>query len=87
MLGYRLSNHVTRGNNSKAVTDLLEIVSKAVAYLANVAVETIRTTAKSAALLSSTRRAIWVKSWEGTICPSHSSVGCPLRAPCYLGLT
>lgn len=46
-------------------SDSLEIISKAVAYLADVAVETVRTTAKSAALLNSARRAVWVKSWEG----------------------
>lgn len=61
----RLSDHVARGTRSKEVINSLEIISKAVAYLADTAVETARTTAKSVALLNLARRVIWVKSWEG----------------------
>lgn len=58
---YRLTD-VARETRSKGLIDSLEIVNKVVAYLADAAVETVRTTAKSVALLILARRAIWVKS-------------------------
>lgn len=75
----RLSNHIARGRRSKEVIDSLEIISKAVVYLADATVETVRTTANSAALLNSARRAIWVNVWEGDLMSKSRLCGLPFR--------
>lgn len=58
----KLVDHVLRGSKTKVVLNCLEVIGKAAAYLADGAVET---TAKSAALLNSARRVLWVKMWDG----------------------
>lgn len=61
----QLIDHVSRTSKSEEVLDSLDVIGSAVAYLADAAVETVRTTAKSGALLNSARRALWVKTWGG----------------------
>lgn len=81
----RLSTHVSRENNSKEVSESLELISKAVAYLADAAVESVRNTAKSAALLNSARRAVWVKSWEGDHMSRSRLCGLPFEGSQLFG--
>lgn len=81
----RLSNHVSKGSDSKEITDSLEIIGKAVAYLADAAVESVRNTAKSAALLNSARRAVWVKSWEGDHMSRSRLCGLPFEGSQLFG--
>lgn len=49
------------------------VIGSAVAYLADAAVETVQTTAKSGDLLNSARRALWVKPGREI---AHQRHGC-----------
>lgn len=61
----KLMDHIARTSKSIQLLDALEVVGKAVAYLLDAAVETVRMSAKAAALLNSARRAAQVKTWDG----------------------
>ncbi|XP_077323067.1 uncharacterized protein LOC143956755 [Lithobates pipiens] len=81
----KLIDHISQTSKSKEVLDSLEVVGSAVAYLADAAVETVRTTAKSAALLNSARRALWVKTWDGDGSSKTRLCGLPFEGSLLFG--
>lgn len=80
-----LMDHVSHGSKFKEVLDSLEAIGKAVSYLAGAAVETARTTAKSADLLNYARRALWEKRGMGILPLSHDSVVYPFEDSLLFG--
>lgn len=81
----KLMDHVSRTSKSKEVLDSLEVIGNAVAYLADAAVETVRTTAKTGALLNSARRALWVKTWDGDSSSKTHLCGLPFEGTLLFG--
>lgn len=63
----KLTKHLYRESEAGDVLDSLSVMGKAVAYLADAAVESARASAKMAALINSARRAVWIKAWEGDV--------------------
>lgn len=53
------------------VLDSLGLLTKADAYVTDATVKTVRIMARSTALISSVRKAVWVRAW-GAILTSHS---------------
>lgn len=63
----RLNKHLSQGTKSEEVLDSLSVIGKAIAYLADAVVDSVRASAKTGTLINSARRAIWVKAWEGNL--------------------
>lgn len=78
-------DHDSCKNESKEVLDSLEVFGKAVAFLADAAVETVRTTAKLATLLNSARRTLWVKTWAGDFTSKSRLCGIAFEGPPLFG--
>lgn len=53
--------------------------------MADAAVETVRTATKSAALLNSARRALWVKTWDGDHTSKTRLCGLPFEGSLLFG--
>lgn len=58
----KLSRHFSQGYKSQDILDSLSVIGKAVVFLADAAVDSIKASAKTGALVNSARRAIWVKA-------------------------
>ena len=61
----KLLDHVASSSESGETRDSLQVIGTALAYLADAALETVRATAKSGALINASRRAVWLKTWGG----------------------
>ena len=54
----KLMDHLSSSSVSRETRDSLQVIGTAVAYLADAAIETVRATAKSGALVNASRRAV-----------------------------
>ena len=63
----------------------LSLIGKAVAYLADAALEARKASAKTAALINSARRAIWIKAWEGDVTSKGKLCGLPFQGSLLFG--
>lgn len=71
----------------KEVRDSLPLVAKSVAFLADVAAETVKSVARTSASINSARQAIWLNSWEGDFTSKNKLCGIPFGGQIYLVLT
>ncbi|XP_040192193.1 uncharacterized protein LOC120926392 [Rana temporaria] len=81
----KLMEHVSQGSDSKGILESLQLIGSAVAYLADTSVETVRSTAKTGALLNSARRAVWVKMWNGDLASKNRLCGLPFEGSLLFG--
>ncbi|XP_040192736.1 uncharacterized protein LOC120926675 isoform X2 [Rana temporaria] len=81
----KLLEHVSQGSDSKEILESLQLIGSAVAYLADASVETVRSTAKTGALLNSARRAVWVKMWNRDLASKNRLCGLPFEGSLLFG--
>ncbi|XP_068108314.1 uncharacterized protein [Hyperolius riggenbachi] len=67
-----LQNHLIAGTPHEKILESLPVISKSVAFLADAASENVRASAKAAALVNSSRRAVWLNAWEGDSASKHN---------------
>lgn len=72
----QLLEHFQDKGDEAEVLDSVGLITKAAAYLADASVDTVRTRARSTALINSDQRAAWMKAWGGR----H---GLQVQAVCY----
>lgn len=58
----QLKAHIEAGTPRKDLLETLPVLMKAVGYIADASAESVRMSARSSALINSTRRALWVKT-------------------------
>ena len=80
-----LMDLVTQVTDSKDILESIQLIGSAVAYLADAAVETVRSSAKTGALLNSARRAVWVKMWNGDLASKNRLCGLPFEGSLLFG--
>lgn len=64
----QLGEAVAADTSKEMIEESLTVLQKAVSYVADASVEGVRCSARTSALVNSTRRALWLKSWHGD-CP------------------
>lgn len=73
----QLKAHIEAGTPRKDLFDTLLVLLKAVGYIADASTESIKMSSRSAALINSTRRALWVKTWTGDTASKTKLCGLP----------
>lgn len=63
----QLEEHVRGGTPREAILSSLPMLKKAAAFLADASSDSIKMTAKAAALSNSARRALWLRGWRGDV--------------------
>ncbi|XP_040215686.1 lamina-associated polypeptide 2-like [Rana temporaria] len=81
----KLAEHLGQFTESEEILGSLSLIGKAVAYLADAALETAKASAKTAALINSSRRAIWVKAWDGDVTSKGKLCGLPFQGSLLFG--
>ena len=80
-----LTEHLARNTEAEEVVESLTVIRKAIAYLADAAIESARASAKTAALINSARRAVWIKAWEGDATSKGKLCGIPFQGSLLFG--
>lgn len=81
----RLFDHLSQGTKTEEVVDCLSTIGKAVAYLVDAVVESVRASAKVAKLINSARMAIWVKVWDGDLTSKTKLCALPFEESLLFG--
>lgn len=81
---HRLTDYVARETRSKEATDCLEIISKEMAYLADVAVETSEPRLSHRPFSVRQEGPSRSSHGRGTTCPDHILEGCPFEGSLLL---
>lgn len=69
------------------IRESLPLVAKSVAVLADVAVDSVKSIARTSAFVNSATHAIWLKSWKGDITSQNKLCGIPLEEKLLFGST
>ena len=81
----KLMEQVSQVPDSKESLETLQLIEGAVAYLADAVIETVRSTAKTGALINSARRALWVKMWNGDLMSKNRLCSLPFEGSLLFG--
>ncbi|XP_040195312.1 lamina-associated polypeptide 2, isoforms alpha/zeta-like [Rana temporaria] len=81
----RLLEHVPQTSKFKEIRDSLTVIGSAVAYLADASIETVRSSAKTGALVNAARRAVWLKTWEGDLASKTRLCALPFEGTLLFG--
>ncbi|XP_072001164.1 uncharacterized protein [Engystomops pustulosus] len=63
----QLEDHLREGTSREEMLDSIPLLRSAAAFLADASAETIRFSAREAALSNATRRALWLRQWSGDV--------------------
>lgn len=77
--------HVEAGISCKDLFDTLPVEQKAVGYMADALAESVRTSARSLALVNLAQRALWVKTWSGHSASKVQLCGLPFEGHLMFG--
>ena len=81
----QLKGHVEAGTARKDLLDSFPLLLKAVKYMADASAESIKMSARSAALVNSARRAVWLKTWTGDSASKVKLCGLPFAGDLLFG--
>ena len=81
----KLKNHVEAGTPRKDLLESFPLILKAIKYLADASAESIKMAARSAALVNSVRRAVWLKTWSGDTPSKVKLCGLPFSGDLLFG--
>ncbi|XP_018409532.1 PREDICTED: breast cancer type 2 susceptibility protein [Nanorana parkeri] len=73
----QLKDHLNEGTDRATIVDSLPVLEKAVAYIADASMEAVRISARTTALINSSRRALWLKTWPGDVASKTKLCGIP----------
>lgn len=81
----QLKAHIIADSPKQEILDSFSTLSAAVAYVSDASAESIRMTAKAAALANSVRRALWLKTWQGDTASKNKLCGVPFLGDLLFG--
>ena len=81
----RLLDHLASSSKSRETQESLQVIGSAVAYLADAAIETVRASAKTGALINASRRAVWLKTWRGDLASKNRLCAIPFEGSLLFG--
>ncbi|PIN88341.1 hypothetical protein AB205_0081150 [Aquarana catesbeiana] len=81
----QLKAHIEAGTPRKDLLETLPVLMRAVGYIADASAESVRMSARSSALINSTRRALWVKTWTGDTASKTKLCGLPFEGDLVFG--
>ncbi|XP_071989582.1 uncharacterized protein [Engystomops pustulosus] len=80
-----LEIHIKEGTPRSTILENFPLLKSATAFLADSAAEGIRFSPKEGALTNSTRRALWLKQWNGDICSKAKLCSLPFSGEFVFG--
>ncbi|XP_068089930.1 lamina-associated polypeptide 2-like isoform X1 [Hyperolius riggenbachi] len=63
---HQVMHHIKMGSSKETILNSFTVMFKAINFIIDAATESIRLTARAAALSNVARRNIWIKTWEGS---------------------
>lgn len=81
----QLKAHVIADSSKQEILDSFSTLSAAISYIADASAESIRMSARSAALTNSARRALWLKTWPGDAASKNRLCGIPFAGDLLFG--
>lgn len=81
----QIKAHIEAGTPKETILSSFPMLLKGIAYLADASAESVRMSARSAALSNSARRALWLKTWQGDTASKVKLCGIPLTGDLLFG--
>ena len=81
----QLKGHIEAGTSRRELLESFPVLMKAVGYIADASAESVKLSARSSALINSTRRALWVKTWQGDTASKLKLCGLPFEGDLVFG--
>ena len=81
----QIKAHIEAGTPKETILSSFPTLLSGVRYLADASAESIRMSARSAALSNSARRALWLKTWQGDSASKVKLCGIPLTGDLLFG--
>ena len=81
----QLKAHITADSPKQEILDSFSTLSTAIAFIADASAESVKMTARSAALSNSARRALWLKTWPGDTASKNKLCGLPFQGDLLFG--
>ncbi|XP_068127180.1 lamina-associated polypeptide 2-like [Hyperolius riggenbachi] len=80
-----LQERLEEGTPHARILESLPVIIKSIAFLADAATESLRAAAKTAALINSARRAVWLNTWQGDVTSKQKLCGMAFQGDLLFG--
>ena len=81
----KIQEHIEAGTDKETILASFPTILQGVAYIADASAESVRMSARSAALANSARRALWLKTWTGDSASKSKLCGIPFTGDLLFG--
>ena len=81
----QLQTHIEEGTAQEHILSSFPTLLRGIAYIADASAELVRMAARSSALANSTRRALWLKTWQGDCASKTKLCGIPFTGELLFG--